>query len=85
MDLDTLRWWKFTGELTEGCELKCPDCGEFSPHTMWVESEVPCECCGEHFAMDCPKCHGLIDHIHQFEPVEVRPYVPLIDRPSYLY
>ena len=71
MEIKSLEWWEFTDEPTEGCELKCPTCGEFSAHTLWYESEIYCETCGEHVALSCPKCRGQIDMIYH-DPIEVR-------------
>lgn len=61
----------FEIEPFEGCEIKCPDCGKWSNHKDWTETEVPCEECGSHDAIQCPKCFENIDHV--FAPkLEVR-------------
>jgi len=49
--------------LQEGCELKCPECGEWSCHKKWEQTYVPCEDCGEHMAIMCPKCEEDFDTI----------------------
>ena len=72
MRIGQLLWWRFTTEPTEGCELRCPTCGEFSHHTLWTEVDVPCEDCGDHAALCCPKCGDAIDHVYQDEIIEVR-------------
>ena len=72
MQIDQLKWWKFTAEPTEWCDLRCPTCGEFSVHTSWRESHIECDTCGEHITLQCPKCDNHIDMIHQFDPIEVR-------------
>jgi len=57
--------------LKEGCELKCPDCNEWSIHKEWQSTYAPCEYCGEHEAMECPKCHEVFDHVFT-ETIECR-------------
>lgn len=54
--------------LKEGCELKCPECGEWSSHKEWKETSVHCEDCGEHIAMKCPNCG------EDFDPVFCQPF-----------
>ena len=49
--------------LQEGCELKCPECGEWHNHNEWKEAEVYCILCGEHYAMKCPSCEERFDHV----------------------
>jgi len=49
--------------LQEGCELKCPECGEWSSHKEWEQTYVPCEDCGEHLGIRCPKCEQDFDTI----------------------
>ena len=56
MTPEQAKWWKFNGKLTDACEVKCSHCGEFSPLTEWDEVRIECETCGEHEAMECPKC-----------------------------
>ena len=43
----------------DGCEILCKYCDEWSSHTEWPETEIPCEDCGEHYAMKCPKCNEV--------------------------
>lgn len=56
--------WEFTQELSNSSEVRCPDCKEWSPLAEWNESEVFCEDCGDHAAMQCPKCEERFDHVH---------------------
>lgn len=57
-------WEIYTEEnLQEGCELKCPECGEWSSHKEWKETSVYCEDCGEHAAMRCSRCDEVFDHV----------------------
>lgn len=62
---DISGWWIVKPEenLKEGCELKCPECGEWANHNNWDESEVGCEDCGEHMAIKCPNCDERFDHV----------------------
>jgi len=48
---------------TQGCEIECKECGEWSPHSEWTESEVGCEDCGSHSAIRCRKCDEDFDHV----------------------
>ena len=50
--------------LQKGCEIKCPECGEWHNHEEWKETEVPCDLCGEHLAMECPNCKERFDHVY---------------------
>ena len=63
MDIEDLKFWKFDKIPFEGCEIKCPECGEWSKHSHWIESEIDCEDCGTHSAMECPVCHERFDHV----------------------
>lgn len=56
-------WWKFSQPLAEGCEILCPECHEWAPLRYWRETEVGCETCGEHAAMQCPMCGLPFDHV----------------------
>ena len=63
MTIEELSAWEFNPPLTEGGEIKCPGCGKWSVHLAWVESDVFCDLCGEHTAVECPTCHLCIDHV----------------------
>jgi DNA-directed RNA polymerase subunit RPC12/RpoP len=64
MKIDDFLWfWKFNPEIEEGSEIKCNECGAWSPHVEWAETEVYCEDCGEHAAIECPKCGMSHDHV----------------------
>lgn len=43
--------------------IKCPECGEVTNEKEWTESEVGCEDCGSHSAMQCPECGHRIDMV----------------------
>lgn len=72
MEIEDLWCWKFDPEPTEGCEIQCPKCEKWTNHKEWVESEVGCEDCGSHTAMECPHCNELFDHIWQHEPFKIK-------------
>lgn len=40
-----------------GVEIECPECKEFFDASEWAAYEVPCECCGGHFVLNCPNSH----------------------------
>jgi len=66
MTIDYIKdWWGVTplSEADEGCELLCPRCNNWSVHTDWEDTEVPCEECGSHMAIRCPNCDEDFDHI----------------------
>lgn len=58
--------WDFETEPTDTSLIRCPDedCLAWSPLADWRESEVPCEDCGSHAAMQCPRCDERFDHVH---------------------
>ena len=65
--------WAFTVAPTDDCDVRCRECGEFSPLTEWEEGSVDCECCGDHDAMVCPACGECEDHVYSsYRPMEVR-------------
>lgn len=45
-------------------EQECPECKEWSLQSEWIETEVPCEDCGSHAAIKCPKCDEDIDTVY---------------------
>lgn len=49
--------------------LWCPECKMTSQRSEWIETEVPCETCGDHSALQCPRC----DEIHDIIFVELGP------------
>ena len=63
MDITDMKLWEFNPPLDGGCEIKCPECDEWSPPEEWKEGEVGCEDCGSHSAMVCPKCDERFDHV----------------------
>ena len=72
MKIDELLTWEFDQPPTEGCAIQCPECGKWTNHIYWIESEVGCEDCGSHAAMKCPHCDEEFDHVGQNEPFKVR-------------
>jgi uncharacterized protein (DUF983 family) len=63
MNIEDLNFlWEFNKPIYEGCEIECPECKEYSLHTDWIETEVGCEDCGSHSAIQCPKCDEPFDH-----------------------
>lgn len=71
MTLKDLRMYRFNPSLSEGDEIKCHECNEFSPHGDWIDTEVYCEDCGSHPAIKCPKCHAIEDYVWH-DPFETR-------------
>lgn len=63
MEIDDLFAWDFDNDLTEGCEIQCPQCEVWISHYEWLESEVGCEDCGSHPTMLCPECDAWFDHV----------------------
>ncbi len=63
MIIDDMDSWNFEPELVEGCEIECPECNEYSIYSDWSMASVPCEDCGEHSAIRCPKCDTVFDHV----------------------
>lgn len=55
-------------------ELRCSECGEWSPESKWRETEAYCEDCGSHSAMACPLCDEVYDTVgSQWYDLKVRP------------
>lgn len=50
-------------KVFEECEIKCPECNKWSDMQDWKKDDVPCEVCGEHEAIVCPKCGQYFDHV----------------------
>ena len=46
-------------------QLKCTECGEWSDQEDYKETEVGCEDCGSHPALECPKCEEVMDTIYK--------------------
>ena len=67
MTLDDLRLWIFAPRPSEGYEIECPTCKRWAVHHDWIESEIECEDCGAHAAMECPLCGERYDHV--FGPI----------------
>lgn len=42
----------------------CPECKEWSPVGHWRETEVGCEACGTHSALECPLCKQDHDTVY---------------------
>ncbi len=71
VELDALCVFSFDVKPKEGCEIHCPECGEWSSHHDWEEAELYCDICGGHIAMKCPKCDEVFDSVF-CEMFEVR-------------
>lgn len=50
--------------------LVCPACREVSQTIEWADCEVGCEDCGDHPAIECPKCGERFDHVWGYDKVE---------------
>ena len=48
-------------EFDENTVVICPSCNEKVKISDFKETEVPCELCGEHYAIECPKCKNDFD------------------------
>lgn len=70
MTIEQLKFaWTFEPVLKEGSEIQCPECKEFSHHDDWIQTSAGCELCGDHDAIECPKCGEYFDHV--FSPTFV--------------
>lgn len=49
--------FSFEPEATDDCEILCSECDQWSPISEWEECSTFCEDCGDHYGMQCPKCH----------------------------
>lgn len=66
-------FWAFDPPITDRSEIHCVSCGEWSPLSEWEMSYIDCETCGDHDAMECPKCGELYDHVHSdLHPLKTR-------------
>ncbi len=45
----------------------CPKCGERVAISDFIDIELPCELCGEHYSIQCPKCDAEFDGVHSNE------------------
>ena len=61
MKANEFYWWDV--DVFEGCQIQCPECKKWAHHSRWVETNVYCEDCGEHSAIECPNCHIRFDHV----------------------
>jgi len=71
MTIEELSLWDFNPELAPSSEIKCDNCGEWTPYTMWIGTCIPCSECGEHDAIKCPHCDKIYDHVWS-EPFKTR-------------
>lgn len=62
------QWW----ESGEKFEIKCSECGQWSPALHWVDSYVECETCGDHDSIECPHCGEPIDSVFGSDRAERR-------------
>lgn len=49
-------------------DIKCAECDEWAPENEWQDCEIPCDSCGDHLAIRCPKCGAAFDEI--FRPLK---------------
>lgn len=61
---DLIRFWDFDGPLATGDEIRCPECGEWSSHKEWIETDTYCSDCGSHLAIQCPMCDEKFDCVY---------------------
>lgn len=50
--------------------ITCPLCRNTSDAKDWRDTEVACEDCGDHPAVVCPVCFGVIDVVMNPDPTE---------------
>jgi hypothetical protein len=53
--------------IIEKVAWACPECHQKSPADEWRSTEVGCEDCGSHAAIECPKCEEVFDLIFRDE------------------
>jgi len=60
-----LDFFTFNGveDVDDDTELMCPNCQRWSGIMRWRETEVGCEDCGSHDALECPECYSPFDHV----------------------
>ena len=52
-------------EIDKDLFLKCPKCGfKETTEEKFIDTEVGCEDCGSHSAIECPKCDKRYDHVY---------------------
>ena len=47
--------------ITKTTKLECPECKTITLLLDWNDIELPCEDCGSHYGIECPKCGWLTD------------------------
>ncbi len=52
-----------TSWFPAGDPLPCPECKAHVPRAEWKDTEVGCEDCGSHAAIECPECGKTFDHV----------------------
>lgn len=55
--MDTVDWFP------EGDPLPCPECKAAVARLDWGDVEVPCDDCGSHSGIECPRCGEKFDHV----------------------
>ncbi len=56
----------------EDTEIRCPTCQQWSSIDDWEMTEAPCEDCGSHSALKCPKCQEVFDGVAYYSRFESR-------------
>lgn len=54
--------WPFYEE-DKNKEVLCDKCSTYSLSQDWTETEVYCELCGGHSAIECPNCGEVFDFV----------------------
>lgn len=55
--------WTFDKPANGDSKIICPDCKNAFALKTWVDTEVYCEDCGSHAAIQCPGCGHAFDHV----------------------
>jgi hypothetical protein len=56
--------WDFDGPVTVASRIACPECHAVNVLQTWQETDVGCEDCGSHAALECPDCGERFDHVY---------------------
>ena len=61
INLHDFSHWNFKPPLTEESSILCPKCEKYTKLEFWETANSPCEDCGDHDAIKCPKCGERFD------------------------
>ena len=61
--------FEFRGKVGVSKEtlVLCPECNESVAISDFIDIELPCEICGEHYSIQCPECNAEFDGGHSSE------------------